>query len=69
MLTVTVDRNLCVSAGQCVTLVPEAFELDDDYKSRPLPEAAEAGAAVLHAAADLCPSGAITVVSDADGGL
>ncbi len=30
---ITVDRDLCIGAGTCVTVAPKTFELDDELKA------------------------------------
>ena len=67
-MQVTIDQDLCCSAGQCVLAAPEVFDQSDDdglvRLRRPSPGAG------LHAdvrlAAALCPSGAITVAEAPD---
>lgn len=62
---VTVDADICVGIGSCISAEPEAFELLDEGFSRALPgvrlppdraEAVIAG----------CPSMAISVVEDGE---
>jgi ferredoxin len=60
---VNVERSVCIGAGQCVAIAPEAFELDEEYLSRPLPAAEAVDEALLRGAAEACPSGAITLSS------
>ncbi|GAA4092494.1 MULTISPECIES: ferredoxin [Actinomadura] len=62
---VHVDRDACVSSGNCVALAAERFELTDDG-ARPLQEILVADEAVVEAA-EACPMEAITVVDAADG--
>ncbi|WP_406124110.1 (4Fe-4S)-binding protein [Streptomyces sp. NBC_00989] len=63
-LTVLLDRELCCSAGQCVGAAPEVFEQDESDGRVALlvaePDARYADE--VRFAADLCPSGAITLV-------
>jgi ferredoxin len=61
-MKVTVDYDLCVSTGSCARVCPEVFELRDDgflyvLQESP-PEALRDG---VEEAAELCPTGAITV--------
>ena len=58
-----IDEYACAAHGDCVDLTPEAFGLDDDT-------AVVVGSAPyerLLAAAQACPSVAITLVDDATG--
>lgn len=65
--SVSIDPDLCIGSGDCVRLLPSAFELREDLGvSVPRPEAAEADVDVLVRAAVNCPSQAIRVVA-ADG--
>ncbi|MEV7340651.1 ferredoxin [Streptomyces sp. NPDC093544] len=63
-LTVHLDRERCCSAGQCVGAAPEVFEQDesDGRVTFLVPEPDQRYAADVRLAADLCPSGAITLV-------
>jgi ferredoxin len=63
---VTVDHDVCVGTGRCVADAPNAFELDEDQHSRPLPAAEELGDDELLVIARNCPTGAI-VLTGADG--
>ncbi len=61
-MKVTVDFDSCVSTGSCARVCPEVFELRDDGYLYVLQE--EPGEELRHAvteAAELCPTGAITV--------
>lgn len=65
--SVSIDPELCIGSGDCVRLVPAAFELREDLGvSVPLPGAADVDAALLVEAAVGCPTQAIRVVA-ADG--
>ncbi|MGW3934424.1 ferredoxin [Streptomyces phaeochromogenes] len=63
-LTVSLDRERCCSAGQCVGAAPEVFEQSESDGRVVLlvPEPDQQHAADVRLAADLCPSGAITLV-------
>ncbi|MFD4561275.1 ferredoxin [Streptomyces sp. NPDC058469] len=63
-LTVLLDRDRCCSAGQCVGAAPEVFEQDesDGRVTLLVPEPDTRYADEVRFAADLCPSGAITLV-------
>ena len=61
--SVSIDADYCIGSGDCVLLVPEAFELRDELGvSVPLPGAAEADLDLLERAARSCPTQAIRVV-------
>jgi ferredoxin len=65
--SVSIDPELCIGSGDCVRLVPAAFELREDLSvSVPRPGAGEADEAFLVEAAVGCPTQAIRVVA-ADG--
>jgi ferredoxin len=64
---VTVDADVCVGIGSCISAEPDTFELLDEGFSRALP-----GARLPRDRALLviggCPSGAISMVSEDDAG-
>lgn len=61
--TVTIDPDLCIGSGDCVRLVPDAFELREDLGvSVPRPAAATTEIELLVRAAVGCPTQAIRVV-------
>lgn len=65
-MRVIVDRELCIGAGLCVLTAPDLFDQSDD-DGRVLPRVAASeltSAERARAAADLCPSGALTVVEE-----
>jgi ferredoxin len=65
-LRIRIDRTLCVGFGDCITLAPQAFELDADGVAVFLqPESITREA--LIAACDECPVDAITVWDEAEG--
>ncbi|WP_043667028.1 ferredoxin [Streptomyces xylophagus] len=63
-LLVLLDRERCCSAGQCVGAAPEVFEQgeSDGLVGLLVPEPDARYADEVRFAADLCPSGAITLV-------
>jgi ferredoxin len=66
-VSVSIDPDLCIGSGDCVRLLPSAFELREDLGvSVPLPGAAETKVDLLVRAAIGCPTQAIRVVA-ADG--
>jgi len=59
---VDVDLGMCVSSGSCANVCPEVFELGADgclHVLRPEPD--EALRRSVDEAAELCPTGAISV--------
>jgi ferredoxin len=63
--SVSIDPDYCVGSGDCVRLVPEAFELREEIGvSVPRPAAAETPVDLLVEAARNCPTQAIRVVAD-----
>ncbi|MFE3638713.1 ferredoxin [Streptomyces sp. NPDC059168] len=62
-MQVSVDRDRCCGAGQCVMAAPDVFDQgEDDGLVLLRPGAAgQAAHADLELAAGLCPAGAITV--------
>ena len=62
---VSIDPDLCIGSGDCVRLLPGAFELREDLGvSVPLPGADEAEVGLLMKAAVGCPTQAIRVVAE-----
>lgn len=60
---VSVDFDVCMSTGGCTSLAPAVFQIRDDgyltlLQDAPPPELHDD----VRAAADVCPTGAITVV-------
>jgi ferredoxin len=65
--SVSIDHDYCVGSGDCVRLLPDAFELREDLgMSVPLPAAETSDPELLVRAARACPTQAIRVVA-ADG--
>jgi ferredoxin len=60
-----VDRERCIGAGMCVLTAPEVFDQDaEDGRVVPLDHTpAPELEPVVREAAQVCPSGAITLVS------
>lgn len=59
---VAVDRDLCIGAGHCVLAAPEVFDQDDEGLVAVLDEdALEAPDDSVRAAAQRCPSGALSL--------
>jgi ferredoxin len=62
-IEVSVDRGMCMGAGDCVFTAPAVFELDGDRKAVVRDAAAAEKEAILEAA-NGCPNFAITVIVD-----
>ena len=62
-MRVRVDREVCVGAGMCALTEPEVFDQDpeDGRVVLSAPEPPTDLRATVAEAADVCPSGAITV--------
>lgn len=58
MAKVTVDENVCIGCGLCVSTCPDCFEMGEDGKSHAKSETCECN--LVDVAAD-CPAGAIHV--------
>ncbi|MFA5375652.1 MAG: ferredoxin [Dehalococcoidia bacterium] len=58
-----VNRDLCISLGNCVAIAPTAFDLDDDGKVMIL-DPSSVDEQTLLAAAQSCPEKAIIVSDD-----
>ncbi|MBF6164936.1 ferredoxin [Streptomyces gardneri] len=60
-----VDRERCIGAGMCVLTAPEVFDQDtEDGRVVPLDRTpAPEGQPAVREAVQVCPSGAITIVS------
>jgi len=66
-MRVRIDREKCVSAGNCVVTAPTVFILDDEEKATLLgapsgPESVDED--TLRVAAELCPTEAIVLETD-----
>lgn len=61
-LDVHVDPELCIGSGECVRLLPDAFQIDESLGvSVPLPAAETADPGLLLRARSNCPTHAIAV--------
>ena len=61
-MKVSVDFDVCASTGACMQVCPEVFEVrSDGYLYILQEEPAESLRDSVIAAADMCPTGAITV--------
>jgi ferredoxin len=64
-LVVRIDRDLCVGFGDCIDVLAELFELDDDGVVRFRDGAADPGKAALIEACRACPVDALTLLDRA----
>jgi ferredoxin len=65
--SVSIDRDACISSGNCVADSPDAFDFDDDDIAMVKEEgASQLSDARLLRVARNCPAGAI-ILKDADG--
>ncbi|MGW7411511.1 ferredoxin [Streptomyces sp. NPDC054863] len=61
-MSIAIDTDVCIGAGQCVMTAPTVFTQDDDGISELLPGMADGGGSPLvKEAARACPVSAITV--------
>ncbi|MFC9842426.1 ferredoxin [Streptomyces sp. NPDC060223] len=61
-MSISIDKDVCIGAGQCALAAPGVFTQDDDGISELLPGREHgAGDPMLREAARACPVGAITV--------
>ena len=59
---VSVDKDLCIGAGQCVVTAPDVFDQDDDGIVELLTDSPDEGDRdVVEEAAHVCPARVITV--------
>ncbi|MCS0637034.1 ferredoxin [Streptomyces sp. LP05-1] len=59
---ISIDRDVCIGAGQCALTAPDVFTQDDDGFSELLPGRADgAESPLVREAGRACPVGAITV--------
>lgn len=64
MVSVRVERDLCIGSGKCVLLVPETFQLDGEEIAIVV-DASAATEEALERAASRCPAGAIFLNDEA----
>jgi ferredoxin len=61
-ISITIDRDVCIGAGQCALAAPGVFTQDDDGYSELLPGKEDGGGdPLVREAARACPVSAITV--------
>jgi len=61
MTKITVDQDVCIGCGACVSACPECFELNEEGKSRVIGQTCDCD---LHEEATNCPVQAITVTDE-----
>lgn len=62
---VSIDRDKCVGYGNCMTVLPDVFELaDDGIAYVRVPEVAETLRQRVELAVRLCPAGAVILTDD-----
>lgn len=62
-MKVRVDRDLCISLGNCVAIAPTVFAFDDENKAKVLDPSSVDDNTLLEAA-ESCPVNAIIVEDD-----
>ncbi|MFC8867466.1 ferredoxin [Streptomyces sp. NPDC057148] len=61
-MDITIDKDICIGAGQCALTAPDVFAQDDDGYSTVRPGAEDGGgSALVREAAKACPVGAVSV--------
>ncbi|MFF4642648.1 ferredoxin [Streptomyces sp. NPDC001389] len=65
-MRISVDRDVCIGAGQCVLAAPQVFTQDDDGLSEVLPGREDGHSPMVREAARACPVSAITVRETAE---
>lgn len=61
--SIVVDREKCISAGSCVAVAPEVFELDGEGKAVVKNVTGDSDEIILDAAR-ACPTLAITIIDN-----
>jgi ferredoxin len=62
-MRISVDRDVCIGAGQCALTAPDVFGQDDDGFGEVLPGREDGhGSALAREAARACPVSAVKVV-------
>lgn len=64
-MKITVDRDLCIGAANCVAILPVVFQLDEFNKAVVLTDDAEED--LIWQAAESCPTNAIILEDDETG--
>ena len=64
-ISIDIDKDICIGAGQCALTAPKVFTQDDDGLSEVLPGRADGGGdPLLREAVRACPVGAIHLNGD-----
>ncbi|KPI22213.1 fdxH, ferredoxin [Actinobacteria bacterium OK074] len=64
-LSIAVDKDVCIGAGQCALTAPGVFTQDDDGFSELLPGKEDGGGdPLVRDAARVCPVSAITITEE-----
>ena len=64
VLTVHVDRNLCIGAATCIAVAPKMFQLDNEAKAILLETSGEETYQTVLDSAKSCPVAAIIVTDE-----
>jgi len=65
-MKVTVDRTKCTGSSNCISLAPNVFDIDDEFKAVVIDPKGDSDHDILHAAA-VCPTKAIIVEDEETG--
>jgi ferredoxin len=57
---VSIDRDVCIGSGMCVTYAPGTFDQDEEAKAIVVDPAGDP-ADTVRAAVDACPTGALSL--------
>jgi ferredoxin len=61
---IEIDRDTCISAGSCVAIAPQTFQLDEEGKVKLVDPKGNDDATIIEAAKS-CPVNAITLTDEA----
>lgn len=62
-MKITIDRDLCIGCGNCESIDPDTFELDDEgIATVKNPDSGDEG--LIREAAESCPEDAIILTDD-----
>lgn len=62
-MKITIDKNLCIGDGSCVSIAPKVFELDEEGKAKVINEQG-ADEETIKLAAESCPVSAIVLTDE-----
>ena len=57
-MKITIDKNLCIGCGACVSIAPKTFKLDNEDKAEVIEPVGD-NEATIQDAIDSCPTTAI----------